>query len=332
MGSSPKNNSRSILDHSFVKVSALLLTYNQERFIGAAIEGALMQKTDFPCEVVVADDCSTDGTRDVIRRYYQRYPDRIRVLLNRHNIGARRTFSRAYWACRGPYVAFADGDDYWTSPDKLQRQADLLDRHPEYALCFHSVLMIWEDGGREPMLYRPFPIRETYTLRDLADHNFIGACSVMYRRGVFREYPAWHYTMPVGDWSQHILHARHGAIGYLDEPMGVYRQHSGGVYSAKPATYRLRIAVDMLRRFRCATACDAQDVLDAALYRSYGALIHQYCAEGRLAEARRCVVQWLGDIRLGGRVPLRGLLKAAARVWIPGPYRRCKQAWNAMIR
>ena len=136
-----------------VKVSALILTYNHERFIGQAIEGFLTQKTDFPSELVIAEDCSTDGTRDVIRRYWEKYPDRIRVLLNRHNIGAGPTITRAYHACRGQYVAVVEGDDYWTSPDKLQRQADLLDRHPEYAMCFHSVQMVWDDGSRAPVSF-----------------------------------------------------------------------------------------------------------------------------------------------------------------------------------
>jgi glycosyltransferase involved in cell wall biosynthesis len=315
-----------------MKVSALILTYNHERFVGAAIEGALMQKTSFPCELVIADDCSTDGTPEVIRRYWERYPDRIRPRLNRHNIGAARTLTHAYHACTGQYVALVEGDDYWTAPDKLQRQADFLDRHPEYAMCFHSVHMIWEEGDHAPRLYRPARIQARYTLRDLADSNFIGTCSVMYRRGVFGEYPAWYYLTPVDDWCQHVLHAQHGDIGYIDEPMGVYRQHRGGVYSMKPTTYRLRIAVEMLRRFRCILAPDTRDALDAALYRSYGALTHQYCDEGRLAEARQCLAQWFGDVRPGPQLPACRLLKAAARVWMPGPYGWCKRTWKGMVR
>ena len=112
---------------SAVKVSAMIIAYNHERFIAEAIEGFLMQKVSFPCELVIVDDCSTDGTRDVIRRYWETCRDRIRVILNRHNIGARSSIVRAYTACRGDYVAPLDGDDYWVSPDKLQRQADFLD-------------------------------------------------------------------------------------------------------------------------------------------------------------------------------------------------------------
>ncbi len=302
------------------KVSVLLLTYNQKRFIRDTIEGFLIQKTNFPCELVIADDCSTDGTREVIRPYWEKHADRIRLLFNRHNLRGGRTVTRAYEACRGQYVAFVEGDDYWTAPDKLQRQADLLDRHPDYAICFHSVMMVWDDGSREPTLYRPPWIRDRYTLRDLVKANFIASCSTMYRRGVFGRHPPWFYSMPVGDWCQHVLHAQHGDIGYIDEPMGVYRQHRGGVYSMKPATFRLRIPIEVLRRFRCILGREFRGVIDTALCRSYYALIHQYCQEGKITEARRCLIECLRQVRLSPHIPVRGLLRAAVRVSTPHLY------------
>jgi glycosyltransferase involved in cell wall biosynthesis len=315
-----------------IKVSALLLTYNHERFLGQAIEGFLTQKTDFPCELVIAEDCSTDGTREVIRRYWERYPDRIRVFLNRTNIGAGRTTTRAYRACRGQYVATVEGDDYWTAPDKLQRQVDLLDRHPDYAVCFHSVQMVWEDGSHAPILFRPPGIRERYTLRDLVESNFIGSCSAMYRRGVFGCHPPWYYVMPVGDWCQHVLHARHGDIGYIDEPMGVYRQHGGGIYSAKPALYRLRVPIEMLRRFRCILPGDCQKALNISLCKSYCALLHQYCDEGKHAEARRCLGECLREVRPSLGLPVGRLLKATGRVCTPGFYRLCRHVFQKTPR
>ncbi len=307
-----------------MKVSVFILTYNQERFIAQAIEGALMQKTGFPFEIVVADDCSTDGTREVIRQYWEKWPDRIRVLLNRHNIH-RRGMIRNFQACRGQYVAVVEGDDYWTSPDKLQRQVDFLDSHPDYTICFHSVRMVWDDGSREPVIFRPLQVRPTYTLRDLLESNFIGSCSTMYRRGVVREYPPWFYLMPVGDWTHHVLHAQHGLIGYLDETMAVYRQHSGGIYSMKPLTYRLRVPIEMLRRFRCVLGREYREAIDAALCRSYCTLIHQYCQEGRIAEARQCLWECLHQIRPSPHLVGRGLLKAAFRASTPRLYEWSRQ-------
>ncbi len=307
-----------------MKVSALITTFNHERFVADAIEGFLMQEVTFPCELIIADDCSTDATRDVIRRYWQRHTDRICVLLNRRNIGVRRTFARAYDACRGQYVATLDGDDYWTSAHKLQSQADLLDRHPDYALCFHSATMTWDDGSQEPIVYRPPCIRETYMLEDLLEGNFIAACSPMYRREVLRKYPSWHFLMPIRDWTQHVLHAQHGTIGYIDEPMAVYRQHNAGVYSMSPATDKIKVAIDMLRRFRCVMARRYRGTINSSLCKRYCRLAHQYCDEGKPAEARRCLKDCIREVYPGVQLPIRELLSALCRAFAPGLYRRCR--------
>ncbi len=311
-----------------MKVSVFILTYNHERFVADAIEGALRQKTDFSYEIVIADDCSTDGTREVIRRYGEREPERIRVLLNRHNIGALQTIVRAFAACRGQYVAMVEGDDYWTNPDKLQRQVDFLDSHPDHTMCFHAVTVAWDDGSRASHVFRPVQVRETYTLRDLLDCNFIGTCSAMYRGGVVRQWPLWFYCMPVGDWCLHLLHAQHGDIGYLDEPMAVYRQHGGGVYSARSTVYRLGVPVEVLRRFRCVLGRAFHREIDRSLSRSYCALIHRYCEEGKLLEARQCLRQCLDDVPLGLHVPGAALLKAAARAYVPGLHQLGKRLFR----
>jgi len=304
-----------------VKVSALMLTFNHEPFIAEAIEGFLRQETDFPCELVITEDCSTDKTRAVIRRYCRQHPDRIRVLLNRRNIGARRTSLRGYQHCRGQYVASLDGDDYWVAPHKLQRQADLLDAHPDYALCFHSIRMVWADGRREETVFRPRPIRESYTLKDLLEYNFIGACSPMYRKRVFDGYPPWYFVMPVGDWAAHVLHALHGRIGYVDEPMGVYRQHSRGIYSVTGMTARLRLAIEMLKRFRCGLGREYRCVINRSLCRHYDKLVRQYYDEGDVSEARRCACECVREVGFGWETPLPDMLKVICRMLAPG-YRR----------
>jgi glycosyltransferase involved in cell wall biosynthesis len=305
-----------------VKVSVVMLTYNHGPFIADAIEGFLMQKTDFPCELVIAEDCSTDDTRAVIRTYWERYPDRIRVLLNRRNIGGRQTNLRGYQYCRGQYVASLDGDDYWVSPDKLQRQADFLDAHPDYALCFHSVRMVWEDGSHEDTVFRPRIIKDSYTLEELLEYNFIGACSPMYRKGVFDAYPHWYFVMPVGDWAVHVLHALSGDIGYLDEPMGVYRQHDKAMYSVTGATERIRLAIEMLRRFRCGLGKDYRRVTNRSLCRHYDKLVRQYYDEGDVPEARRCARECFQDVGLGPDTPLSDMVKVMLRMLAPGLRRK----------
>ncbi len=311
-----------------MKVSAVIIAFNHEPFIAQAIEGFLAQKTDFPCELIIADDASTDGTRDVIRKYWQQYPERIRVLLNRHNIGCCRTKVRAYQACRGQYVALLDGDDYWTAADKLQQQAHWLDRHPEGALCFHSVTMVWDEGSQEPVVFRPPGGRATYTLGDLLQTNFIASCAAMYRKGVFEEFPPWSFVMPVSDWTQHVLHAQYGTIGYLDKPMAVYRQHGGGIYAPKPPTHHLQVAVEMLRRFRCVMPRGQERQINRSLCESYCTLAHLYCDEGRPGEAKRCLKECLREIHPSLRVPWYNLLKVIVRARHPAFHAWCKRQFR----
>jgi glycosyltransferase involved in cell wall biosynthesis len=118
-----------------MKLSVAMITYNHERFIAQAIESVLAQKVDFDYEIVIGEDCSTDGTRAVIMDFQRRCPDRIVVLLRERNIGAMRNLAGTIAACRGKYLAVLEGDDYWTCANKLQKQVDFLDKHPDWAVC-----------------------------------------------------------------------------------------------------------------------------------------------------------------------------------------------------
>ncbi len=117
-------------------VSILMVTYNHERFIARAIEGATQQETDFPFELVIGEDCSTDRTREIVSEYAERYPDVIRVITSDSNVGMRQNSIRTRRACRGKYISTCDGDDYWHNPTKLQKQADYLEDNPNCGLVF----------------------------------------------------------------------------------------------------------------------------------------------------------------------------------------------------
>ena len=106
------------------KVSVLMITYNQERYISQAIESVLSQQTDFSYEIVVGEDFSTDNTREVCREYQQRYPDKIRLLERDKNLGMAGNFLSTFKECNGQYLAVLEGDDYWVNPHKLQSQVD----------------------------------------------------------------------------------------------------------------------------------------------------------------------------------------------------------------
>lgn len=213
-----------------MKVSVTLISYNQERFIAQAIESVLMQRTDFDFELVVGDDCSTDGTRAVIDSYAASDP-RIRVLPRPRNLGMNRNFWDVLRNCRGQYVAMLEGDDYWTDPTKLQRQAEFLDAHAEVAVVHHRVLVLDDATGRT----RPDPwfrIRRRKTLDDLLRRgNFLHTASTMFRNRELGDAPPWFLDLKIGDFVLHAMNAAHGEIAYLPRTMSVYRVHGGGVHS-----------------------------------------------------------------------------------------------------
>ena len=115
-------------------VSVLSITYNHAPYIAQAIESFLAQETNFPFEIVIGEDCSTDGTREIVFDYATRYLDRIRIVTSDKNVGGIVNFQRTLADCRGKYVAVCEGDDYWQHSGKLQMQADFLEANPEYGM------------------------------------------------------------------------------------------------------------------------------------------------------------------------------------------------------
>ena len=219
-----------------MKVSVAMITYNHEEFIAKALDSVLMQETNFDYEIVVGEDCSTDNTRNILIGYQERYPDKFRLFLNEKNLGAHRNFVQVHQACQGKYIALLEGDDYWTSPQKLQKQADFLDIHPECAICFHNARIIHTPPNVLPLIsgnrdYCSPNQKEFSTVEDLLEKDFIPTCSTMFRRGLFGDFPDWIYPLKMGDWPLHILNALHGNIGYINEVMGVYVINSGGVWT-----------------------------------------------------------------------------------------------------
>jgi glycosyltransferase involved in cell wall biosynthesis len=121
-----------------------MITYQHERFITQAVESVMMQKTDFPYELIISDDCSPDNTRQLVLDLQRRYPDRIRLLLPATNLGMMSNFVQTLRACDGDYIALVEGDDYWLDPLKLQRQVALLEAHPEFSGCFVRARQFYE--------------------------------------------------------------------------------------------------------------------------------------------------------------------------------------------
>ncbi|WP_266362765.1 glycosyltransferase family 2 protein [Tellurirhabdus rosea] len=217
-----------------MKVSVNIATYNQVKYIAEAMDGALRQETNFEYEIIVADDCSTDGTQEVILEYAAKYPGKIIPLLHPKNLGGAGKFNAisAIETSRGQYIATVDGDDYFCHPQKLQKQVDFLDAHPECSTCFHNAQIIWEDGEFAPELVNGPEQKIISTVADLVGEEevwFMATSSVMFRNGLLKDYPEWYMKSKSGDIPRYILLAKKGNIGYIPEVMSVYRKNRNGI-------------------------------------------------------------------------------------------------------
>jgi glycosyltransferase involved in cell wall biosynthesis len=222
-----------------MEVTVIVATYNHEKYIAQALDSVLMQETNFDFEIVILEDCSTDATREIVIAYQKKHPDKIRLRLAERNECSNKPFAEAFQAASTPYIAILDGDDYWTSSKKLEKQVEFFKAHPECVLCFHNALNIYEDGSRAPIPQNFAGQKEICVLEDILQCNFIDSCTPMFRKGVLRGFPEWFHILPYADWPLYILYALHGKIGYIDEILGVYRIHPGGLWSRLDRIQRL---------------------------------------------------------------------------------------------
>lgn len=214
------------------RVSVVILCYQHERYIAKALDSVLEQENvDF--EIVIGDDCSSDASRSIIGRYAEAHPDRVRTFFPDRNLGlgGKLIFQELLHRARGEYIANLDGDDHWTSPAKLARQASHLDAHPECSLCFHNVEWHHEDGSRPPVLYNPPDQRAVVDLHTLIGANPVAACSAMFRRSAIEPLPAWFFEQRWGDWQMCLIAAMNGLIHYRPDVMGVHLTHPSGMFS-----------------------------------------------------------------------------------------------------
>jgi glycosyltransferase involved in cell wall biosynthesis len=231
------------------KVSVAVITFNHASFITQALEGVVNQKTNFDWEIVIGDDYSTDGTREILTSYAARHPERIRLLLHPRQLGPDRpglqgknNLLATYRACRGEYVALLEGDDYWTDEHKLEKQVSFLEAHPNCSLCSHAVAVEYSGGRGQhwgPMIGES---SETiFSAEDfLRQKTEISTPSMLFRRRSLGEIPAWFAEEVNGDYALQALLAGRGDVGVLPEFMAVHRKHNSGLsrlYDTNPDFY-----------------------------------------------------------------------------------------------
>jgi glycosyltransferase involved in cell wall biosynthesis len=218
-------------------VSVCLITYNHVAYIKQAIEGVLMQQVNVPLELIIADDYSTDGTREILVEYQTKHPDMITLILQPKNVGAFQNWMDLLKAPQSKYIAYFEGDDYWTDSLKLQKQIDFLESHPDYVLCFHPVQLIDAKGNLKPDHMIKVPAHSEH-IETLAVHgNYIHTPSIVFRN-IIQTFPPEMEHSPIGDYYLYMLLAKHGKLKSLPDVMAVYRLHDVGVHSLLSQTQK----------------------------------------------------------------------------------------------
>ncbi len=235
-------------------LSVCFICYNQSDFIRQALDSVLVQKINFNWEILIADDCSTDGTREIVLDYQSRYPELIRVLFRESNLGPAKNFMDLINSAEGKYIAYLEGDDYWTLDTKLQQQVDFLEEHPSFAICCTDCMETYSEDLTDPanhLFGGPGSQTET-SANELIFRNYIQTCTVVFRNKLFEKFPEWYTDLKIGDWPLHLLNAQYGAIKFIPVVSAVHRNHSSGLWSSRnilSRTYEIISMFDKLERY-----------------------------------------------------------------------------------
>ncbi|MEC4747375.1 glycosyltransferase [Methylomicrobium sp. Wu6] len=219
-------------------VSVVCTTYNHEAYVEDAIRGFLIQKTDFPFEIVIHDDVSTDSTQSIINRYAAAYPNIIKTVFqqqNQYSQGAMILMLASSYAA-GDYIAFCEGDDYWIATDKLQSQVDALKEIPNCEMCFHPAVMTKNEVPYQALFCRRSEGNRLFDVGPIirCGGSFMPTASMLIRRSffdrAFRDGGSFYQRYMMGYFFQ-IHCSLQGGACYIDRPMSVYRSFSEGSWT-----------------------------------------------------------------------------------------------------
>jgi len=264
-----------------ITVSICCITYNHENYIADAIESFLMQKTNFPIEILIHDDASTDNTAKIIRNYEKKHPEIIKPIYqkeNQYSKGVRSINKFNFSRAQGKYIALCEGDDYWTDPLKLQKQVDFLEANPEYSLVHTDIDKLYDKTNkiiksyykRNGVIHKDNP-----TVCDIIEGKYvITTCSVMFKKEVSNSFlsDSNYLTFNSGDYSLFCEAANYGKIGFINESTTVRRVQGNSVSQSNDYHKRKKFidgskvtGLYISRKFNCD---DSKIILKTEKYRA----------------------------------------------------------------
>lgn len=230
------------------KISIACIAYNHRPFIEQALKGFLIQETEYPFHIVCYDDCSTDGTRETLQAYQERYPNLIRLVLpeeNQKSQGRKPYVEFLHPRMTGDYIARCEGDDYWTDPLKLQKQVSFLEAHPEYVLATHDAHTIDLGGNLLSASHLPEFYKRDFSGRELRLGWAGPVTQAMVFRNALKHFPPEFSRVHLGDIFLGSLLGEYGGSAFLsDIRPSMYRLHSGGKFSSLSTSDKYDVQAD----------------------------------------------------------------------------------------
>lgn len=254
------------MNNQEILVSIKCAVYNHEPYLRQCLESFVIQKTDFRFEAIVHDDASTDGSAEIIREYAKKYPDIIKPIYETENQYSKRDGSLSrimYAACKGKYIAFCEGDDYWTDPLKLQKQVDWLEKHDEYVMSHSNYLCLNQLTGKfthDQIENKKIEIGCNLSCEDIIRFpRIVMTLTVVIRKSVYDEiavsdpfiFGSGNFLL--GDVPRWYSAARIGKIHFLSDITSVYRELNSSASHIKgfKNRYKFSVSAQGLRAYLC---------------------------------------------------------------------------------
>lgn len=231
-----------------LKVTVCITTFNLEQYISKTLDSILHQNTNFDYKIVVADDCSTDNTLNILYKYKRQYKEKIEILTTAKNLGSLANSNRIFENVKTQYLAFIDGDDYWLTNYQLQAQVDFLDSNPNYTICAGNTFYLYESGQKKLVVNKKY-LSNSYSFNDYIEGKvpFVHTSSMLLRNVIFCHGIPECYKQAVGTFEEcalrgedfrRILHLQLGKLYIMSDVYSIYRIHKKGLWQGASRTKR----------------------------------------------------------------------------------------------
>lgn len=304
-------------------VSVCCITYNHEKYIRDAVEGFLMQKTDFPIEILIHDDASTDRTAEIVREYQVAHPDLIKAIYQTENQflkGLDQVLKQVYGPATGKYIAICEGDDYWTDPLKLQKQVDFMEAHPECSLCCHKVQVKYEGHEEKNDLFPDLVGGQVFTRDEMYQKYISATCSVLFRRERIDELMQYLEGFKVGDMPLYSFYLQFGKLGYLDQVMATYRKHPESYWHPNYESLRFPVLFETFVLIKKRLRIHNSNALNQQISFYADELLKKYFIEKKYQKMREVVIKNISSFLSAKKHRRRRFLIMSLIAFFPGLY------------